>query len=118
MLATEDMIESELKQNWKNAVQLCLELPKYVRDSVECAVEIKRRSFDESYIEFLESQIKLSPRGPDWTERLKERKKALSPFCGCDLVGGRIQVGTVEYVVEVSGESSKVVYWEKYEKNN
>jgi len=70
--------------------------------------------FDGSYIEFLDTQIRLSPRGPEWTERLKRRRAALLSFTGVTLLRGRGQVGKADFTVEIHPETRAIVHWEEY----
>ena len=71
-------------------------------------------SFDESYIEFLDTQIRLGARGPEWTQRLIRRRACLSPYCGATLIFGRVESPTTDYSVYVEPLASRVVYWEEY----
>lgn len=82
--------------------------PPEVRSCEKC-------SFDESYIAFLDKQIQLSPRGPEWTERLKRRRKGLAPFCGVQLVSGHVRIGTSGITVHIHPKTRRVVYWEEYQ---
>jgi len=75
---------------------------------------LEEHRFDESYIEFLDTQIRLNPRGPGWTERLKHRRAALLSFTGATLLRGRVQVGKVDFTVEIHPESKVVIHWEEY----
>ena len=71
-------------------------------------------SFDESYIEFLDTQIRLGARGPEWTERLTRRRAGLSPYCGMTLIYGRLSSAAADYSVYVDPRGLRVVYWEEY----
>jgi hypothetical protein len=42
------------------------------------SVEVKILALD--YLDFLRQQIKLEPRGPEWTKILRARLQALAPF--------------------------------------
>lgn len=70
--------------------------------------------FDESYIAFLDEQIQLSPRGPEWTERLKRRRTGLAPFCGVRLIDGHVRVGASDFWVKIDPRTRQVVYWEEH----
>ncbi len=89
-------------------------LPAVLRDHSVEVTGLKKTCFDESYIEFLDTQIELSPRGLEWTERLKRRRAALLPFCGITLLYGRVQVDDADFTVRVHPETRAVVHWEQY----
>jgi hypothetical protein len=89
-------------------------LPLEVREAARQSA-VEEHAFDQSYISFLDTQIRLSPRGPEWTNRLKKRREGLLSFTGRQLLRGTIQVGNDDYTVEVDPQSRTVVYWERYE---
>ena len=91
------------------------ELPASLREHVTQAMEVEKHRFDQSYIKFLDEQIRLSPRGPEWTARLRHRRAALLPFCDVALVRGRVQVADRGFTVEVHPETRTVVHWEEYD---
>jgi hypothetical protein len=97
-----------------SAVQRCTELPQTVRDAARQSA-VEEHSFDQSYIAFLDTQIRLNPRGPEWTERLKKRREGLLPFTGRRLLRSSLHIGSDDYTVEVDPEAETVVYWERYE---
>ena len=103
------------KNLFAEAVRAMASLPASLREHAEEVTGLKEHRFDESYIEFLDTQIGLSPRGPEWTERLKSRRAALLPFVGVTLLRGRVQVGEVDFTVEIHPETKVVVHWEEYE---
>lgn len=102
------------KDIFVNAVERCVELPEAVREAAKRS-EIKAHSFDQSYIDFLDDQIRLNPRGPEWNQRLQRRRDGLRAFIGRQLLSSSLFVGTDGYTVEVDPEAGTVVYWEKYE---
>jgi hypothetical protein len=75
----------------------------------------EQSSFDESYIDFLDTQIRLAPRGPEWTEHLTRRRAGLAPYCGTALIYGRVRSASTDYIVYVDAQRWRVVYWEEYE---
>jgi hypothetical protein len=77
--------------------------------------DCRESCFDETYVEFLDEQIELSPRGPEWTERLTTRRKGLAPFCRVRLICGHVRAGTTGYTVYIEPQSRCVVYWEEYQ---
>jgi len=102
------------KDTFVSAVERCPKLPQAVREAARLSV-IEEHSLDQSYIVFLDEQISLSPRGPEWTERLKQRREGLLPLTGRRLLRSTLRVGSDDYTVEVDPEATAVVYWERYE---
>jgi hypothetical protein len=88
-------------------------LPQFVRDAAKQSA-VERHCFDQSYIDFLDTQIQLSPRGPEWTQRLRKRREGLLPFVGQQLLSSSLPVGDDDYTVEVDPQEERVVYWEQY----
>jgi hypothetical protein len=105
----------KLKNVFVEAVQNSKVLPKEVRASAESACTVRKSQFDESYIEFLDTQIRLSPRGPEWTARLRKRRRALRPFCGVPLIYGVIPLEDRHFSIYVLPEKKKVVHSEEYD---
>ena len=97
------------------AVQAATDLPALLREHATQVRGLEECQFDYSYIEFLDLQIRLSPRGPEWTERLKRRRAALLPFCGVPFLQGRVSVGLVDYTVQINPHSRSIIHWEEYE---
>ncbi len=91
------------------------ELPALLREHASEVAALEEHWFDDSYIEFLDTQISLSPRGPLWTERLKRRRAALLPFRNVTLLRGRVRVGDIDFTVEIFPKTSAVIHWEEYE---
>jgi len=106
------MEHSEL---FSQVVRDCQELPADVRANVSEARGIEESCFDESYIEFLDTQIRLSPRGPEWRETLQRRREGLRSFCRVPLVSGHIRVGRFDTWVKVDPKRRSVVFWEQLE---
>src|SRR5262245_2500202 len=86
-------------------------LPEELRSRAHEARGREESSFDESYFAFLDEQIELSPRGPEWTERLKVRRAGLAPLCGVRLVSGHVRAGTSGLTVYIDPRTRQVVYW-------
>ena len=89
-------------------------LPALLREHAAEVTALEEHRFDQSYIVFLDEQIRLNPRGPDWTERLRHRRAELLPFTGVTLLRGRVQVAEADFTVEIHPESKAVVHWEAY----
>ena len=82
------------------------------------AVDVRgceQSSFDSSYMEFLDTQIRLGARGPEWTERLARRRMDLSPYRGIALIRGSVRSASADYTVYVDANRRNVVFWEEYE---
>jgi hypothetical protein len=89
-------------------------LPALLRKHANDVRHLEEHQFDKSYIEFLDEQIRLSPRGPEWTECLKCRRAALSPFCDVMLLRGMVKVEDADFTVEIHPEKRIVIHWEEY----
>jgi hypothetical protein len=90
-------------------------LPASLREHADDVMALEEHRFDESYLEFLDTQIRLSPRGPEWAERLKQRRAALQPFSCLTLLRGRVKVGNADFVVEIDPKTRAVIHWEENE---
>ena len=49
------------------------------------AIRFESKRLDESYLDFLEEQIALEARGPEWKVLLQARRDALGPYVGKEL---------------------------------
>jgi hypothetical protein len=96
------------------AVHAMKDLPALLREHADEVTALGEHTFDRSYIDFLDGQIRLNPRGPEWTERLVRRRANLLPFCGVTLLRGRVQVGEFHFSVEIHSEKRIVIHWEEY----
>ena len=96
-------------------VRGCEELPADVRARAHEARGVEESCFDESYIEFLDTQIHLSPRGPEWTEILRRRRERLRPFCRVPLLSGHVRVGRFDTWIKIDPTDRAVVFWEQLE---
>jgi hypothetical protein len=97
------------------AVRARSDLPALLRDRVTDVTNLEQHRFDESYLVFLDEQIRLGPRGPQWAERLARRRAALLPFRGLTLLRGLVQVGDSDFTVEIDLTTRAVVHWEEIE---
>jgi hypothetical protein len=97
------------------AVRAMVALPASLREHAGEVWSVKESRFDKSYIEFLDEQIRLSPRGPEWTEILKHRRAALLPFCGLTLLSGFVRVDDILFSVDVDPKTRAVIHWEQHE---
>ena len=104
----------ESERLFVEAVQGCDALPESVRERASFAI-IRDSLFDHTYLEFLDQQIQLSPRGPEWSDRLRQRRTALAPYCDVPLVDGHIETPSGSYTIYVSPKLNCVIHWESYE---
>ncbi|HEY1174046.1 MAG TPA: GNAT family N-acetyltransferase [Verrucomicrobiae bacterium] len=107
-------METNLKTAFIDAIDAGQSLPEALREHVAEVSDLEEHQFDRSYIEFLDEQIGLSPRGPEWTERLKRRRAALSPYCDVVLIRGNVRTLEHDYYVEIYPETKAVIHWEDY----
>jgi hypothetical protein len=76
---------------------------------------VRRNCFDESYLRFLDEQIQLAVRGPEWTERLRKRRAGLEDYCGVTLLDAFIRVGASDFLIYVDPETQTIVYCEEFQ---
>ena len=101
------------------AVSNCDALPACVRDSASSdsassVTEIRTSSFDVTYLEFLDEQIKLNARGDEWSRHLRARRSGLADWCDIPLINGKISLENDFYTIKVDPKMQSVVYWEHY----
>lgn len=97
------------------AVRTCQDLPADVRSHAGEARGVEESCFDASYIQFLDEQIQLSPRGPEWTAILRRRREGLRSFCGVPLISGHVRSGRFDTWVKIDPKTGAVVFWEQLE---
>jgi len=105
----------DLRATFESLTRQSHELPQELRSSDAVIEHVDISQYDESYIEFLDTQIRLCPRGTDWNERLKVRRIAMAPYCNRKYISGRVSVGTCEYSVYIDCESQSIFHWETYD---
>ncbi len=105
----------ELRAICVKAVGECDEMDAEVRENKNAVGLIEPSWFDESYLDFLNNQIESEPRGPEWSARLKVRKKNLSPYVNRELAHCRFRFGGDDYFIYVDPLSGKVIHWEHYD---
>jgi hypothetical protein len=97
------------------AVRTSQNLPTEVRSHAGEARGVDESCFDDSYIQFLDEQIRLSPRGPEWTAILRRRREGLHSFCGVPLLSGHIRCGRFDTWIKINPKTKAVVFWEQLE---
>ena len=96
-------------------VQNAEALPDLLRNHASEARMVTGAVLEQSFLNVLDMQIQQSSRGPEWADKLKDRKQAMLPYCGQRLLKGRLDIGKDVYWIQVSPESNEIVYWELYE---
>lgn len=91
----------------------CADLPQIGKERVHTALHVEEHSFDSSYIEFLDEQIRLNARGDEWSSRLRDRRQHLAPFANQRLIRGKIPIPDGDLSIEVEPESARVIHWEE-----
>ena len=105
----------KLLERFIEVVRGCENLPPEVRSHAHESLAVAESRFDESYVEFLDTQIQLSPRGPEWTARLRKRRAELRPYCGLTLLYGVVPVGDSHFSIYTNPELKAVVHSEEYD---
>ena len=90
-------------------------IPEAIKNHVNKARAIESHTFDHTYLEFLDEQIRLNARGNDWSQRLQVRRNHLEGYVDIELITGRIDLPNGDASVEIDPRSSSVVHWETYE---
>jgi hypothetical protein len=103
------------KKRFCEAVAVASDLPTWVRNNAASVRGLEEKIFDKSYLDFLDEQISLSPRGPEWTKILQKRRAALTNYCGKNLISGIISQGERNCFLKVDPESKRILYWELWD---
>ena len=96
-------------------VQGAEELPQVLRTHASEAKQVTSSILQASFLNLLDMQIQQSSRGPQWADKLRDRKQAMLPYCDQRLLKGRIDIGIDVYWIQVSPDAMNIVYWELYE---
>ena len=95
-------------------VQQADKLPEDVRRRAGGVAALRPMVFDEALISLLDSQLRMSTRGPEWADRINRQMEALHPHRGKRLLKGRILIGLDAFWIYIDPDSRSVVYWECY----
>lgn len=97
-------------------------LPSWAVEQLDSALEsgdptghgitVERERPDRSYLEFLDQQIELEPRGPAWAAVLRARRAAIAPFVDDELLRLAIRSGEDEVVVRARESPARIVHVE------
>ncbi len=107
-------MSEELQGICVEAVRNCDELRGVVRENAEVISNIEISVFDQSYIEFLEGQIALEPRGPEWTIRLQKRITNLCKYTDREIAACRLRFEDMDYWLKIDPTTKSVIHWESY----
>ena len=107
-----DMTDLEL---FIQVVQEAEGLPQVLRDHAAEARMVTGSVLQASFLNLLDAQIQQSSRGPEWADKLKSRREAMSPYVNKRLLKGRIDIGIDVYWLQVAPDTQELVYWELYE---
>lgn len=107
-------MSDELRRICVEAVGSCADIPSAARENSDAVGSVEISTYDQSYIEFLDSQIALAARGREWNERLRTRRDHLSRHVGKELARCRLQFGTHDYWIKIDPIAGSVVHWEVY----
>jgi len=92
-----------------------LEVPAWIRTllsyplqsaigSKEFHIHVDRKVVSESYLAFLDQQIELCARGPEWNQVLIARVNVLRPYVGKEVVHIAFEHGGNRYMIRLSEE--------------
>lgn len=96
------------------AIRNCCELPPGVRGLSGDIHGVEWGEFDQTYLDFLDEQISLEPRGPEWTERLRQRKRDYSALVDIQHLNCYLEADGLIWCFKISIDPPKVVHFEHY----
>lgn len=108
-------MSEELRAICVKAVSKCSRLPLAARKNANAIESVEITNFDQGYIEFLDQQIAVEPRGRKWSETLKIRRLNLSQHVGTELASCRLTCGGDRYWIKIDPTTGSVVHWEGYD---
>ena len=88
-------------------------VPPVLRDNAHHATHIKNTVIEASYLAFLDEQIRLCPRGPEWNAVLDRRLKLLTPFCNITLLDAHVMTPNTTFWIKVNPATGALVLWEE-----
>ena len=94
------------------AIIRCAEMPEDAVAALSGSVEVEERSFDESYLEFLDEQIAAKARGAEWDDLYAARRENFSDYAGVSLIDVSATSDGVHYWVKMNLDSETVIHWE------
>jgi len=106
------MEDRSLEKIFARAAHQTPDLPTWVHENVGAVKDLKQKVLDRTYLEFLDEQIKLEARGPEWSRVLQKRRAALDGYCGKNLLSGTVSLGNQFCFIKIDLKSGKTLYWE------
>ena len=103
-----------LEETVSLAIKEAISLPAKIAKFPVGEMSLESSLFDSSYLEFLDTQIRLAPRGPEWTARLRRRRAELAPFCNRPLIRGAPRSDNSWFTIYVDPEANCIIHWEIY----
>lgn len=81
-------------------------------DTGDVEVSASVRKVSDSYLGFLQEQITLAARGPEWTDVLTRRLDALRSYANVPLWVIAISQGGQSFYLRIDPQSFRIVHWE------
>lgn len=75
-------------------------------------INIETQVVDRSYLEFLEEQIRIGARGPDWSTVLRARVNAMSPLIDQPIMRVSVARGSNYFVAYLRPSDLEVIHHE------
>jgi hypothetical protein len=72
-------------------------------------LNIEAKEVSASYLQFLNEQISLEPRGPEWTQILTKRLNSLAPFEGKRIIIALISKPDSSVIVKVDPTENRLI---------
>ena len=98
----------------RQAIRECPDLPEDVRSRAGEIRSVEWSEFDQSYIDFLDEQIGLGARGPEWSDRLKQRKKDYLELIDTKHLNCTLEEEGLIWDFAITTDPPKVVHYEFY----
>jgi hypothetical protein len=102
------------KMVFVEAVRSAADIPIAVQEYAGDVDELRQTIMDESYLAFLDEQIRLCPRGEEWNAVLKKRRQMLTGFVGKVLMDGIVRASGKTVFIKIDPEGKRVLYWEDW----
>lgn len=96
-------------------------IPLWMRNSLSAepnyinSTTIEEKLVKRDYLDFLEQQIELEPRGPEWTSQLQRWLNALAPYEGQPLLRWNLICGRYHGSIRVTPDYKTIVLVDDYE---
>lgn len=89
------------------------EMPSDAVAALSTSGRVEEKSFDESYLRFLDEQIAAKARGPEWDDLYAARRRNLAEYADVSLIDVSATSEAVHYWVKIDSESETVIHWER-----